>query len=68
MSLKIYRDLNNVIETAETKGEKRGEARGIIKGKIEVARTMLIEGLSIELIVKITQLSKEEIERLKNEV
>jgi len=73
-SLKIYRDLNNVIETAEIKGEKRGEARGIAKGKIEgkaekakeIARTMLEEGLVIELIMKITQLSKEEIEQLKN--
>jgi len=73
-SLKIYRDLNNVIETAEIKGEKRGEARGIVKGKIEgkaekakeIARTMLEEGLVIELIMKITQLSKEEIEQLRN--
>ncbi len=69
-SLKIYRDLNNVIETAETKGEKRGEARGIAKGKAEkakeIARTMLEEGLAIELIMKITQLSKEEIEQLRN--
>jgi len=69
-SLKIYRDLNNVIETAEIKGEKRGEARGIAKGKAEkakeIARTMLEEGLAIELIMKITQLSKEEIEQLRD--
>jgi len=69
-SLKIYRDLNNVIETAESKGEKRGEARGIAKGEIkkakEIARSLLEEGLAIELIMKITQLSQEEVEKLKS--
>jgi predicted transposase/invertase (TIGR01784 family) len=76
-SLKVYRDLNNVIETAESKGEKRGEAkgeaRGIVKGKLqgkqeeklEIARTMLAKGLEIDFIAEITQLSKEEIEKLK---
>ena len=61
-SLKIYRDLNNVIETAHDKGEAKGRAE---KAK-EIARTMLEEGLVIELIMKITQLSKEEIEQLRN--
>ncbi len=69
-SLKVYRDLNNVIETAETKGEKRGLAQGKIEGKAErdreIARTMLEEGLAIELIVKITQLSQKEVEQLRN--
>ena len=69
-SLKVYRDLNNVIETAESKGEKRGIAKGKIEGKIEgkleVARSLLEEGLPIELIIKTTQLSKEEIEKLKS--
>jgi len=68
-SLKVYRDLNNVIETAESKGEKRGEERGIAKGKfeekLEIARAMLLKGLDIQLIMEITQLSKEEIEKLK---
>jgi predicted transposase/invertase (TIGR01784 family) len=71
-SLKVYRDLNNVIETAESKGEKRGEARGIAKGEIkkakEIARSLLEEGLPIELIMKATKLSKEEIEQLKSRV
>jgi len=73
-SLKVYRDLNNVIETAESKGEKRGEARGekrgIAKGEIkkakEIARSLLEEGLPIELIMKATKLSKAEIEQLKS--
>ena len=69
-SLKIYRDLNNVIETAETKGEKRGKAEGLVEGEArkvrEIARTMLAKNLDIELIIEITQLSKEEIEQLKS--
>jgi len=77
-SLKVYRDLNNVIETAESKGEKRGEARGekrgIAKGKLEgkaekakeIAQTMISKSLDIQLIMEITQLSKEEIEQLRN--
>jgi len=73
-SLKVYRDLNNVIETAESKGEKRGEARGekrgIAKGEIkkakEIAQTMISKSLDIQLIMEITQLSKEEIEQLRN--
>jgi len=64
-SLKIYRDLNNVIETAETKGEKRGEARGEARKAKEIARSMLLKKLDIELIMEITQLSKEDIEQLQ---
>ncbi len=65
-SLKIYRDLNNVIETAESKGEKRGIAKGEIKKAKEIARSLLEEGLPIELIMKATKLSKKEIEQLKS--
>jgi len=43
---------------------KQGEA----KKAQEIARTMLEEGLAIELIMKVTKLSKKEIERLKNGV
>jgi len=68
-SLKVYRDLNNVIETAESKGEKRGKAEGRAEGKaegkLEIARAMLLKGLEIDFIAEITQLSKEEIEKLK---
>jgi predicted transposase/invertase (TIGR01784 family) len=67
-SLKVYRDLNNVIETAETTGEKRGIAKGKAERDREIARTMLSKDLEIQLIMEITQLSKQEIEQLKNEV
>jgi predicted transposase/invertase (TIGR01784 family) len=51
-SLKIYRDLKGVIDTAFS------------DGKTEVARIMKNEGEQIDKIMKYTGLSKEEIERL----
>lgn len=52
-SLKYYRDLKNSLDTA------RGE--GKIEGKLEVAKNLLLSGVSIGLIVKATGLSEEEI-------
>jgi len=59
-SLKYYRDLVNSIDTAEQDGEEKGKR----KEKIEIAKKCLKEGLSIDVISKITGLSKEEIEKL----
>jgi predicted transposase/invertase (TIGR01784 family) len=56
-SLKYYRDIKNSLDTAREEGER--------KKQIEVAKTGLKEGLSVELIMKLTGLSKEEIENLK---
>jgi len=72
-SLNAYRDIKNSIDTAflkgEKKGEKRGEKRGIKKGErkkqIEAAKIGLNEGYPIEMISKMTGLTKEEIENLK---
>jgi predicted transposase/invertase (TIGR01784 family) len=67
-SLKYYRDLKNVVDTAimegEIKGEIKGEVKGIIKGKIEVAKTMKGRGMDIKTIAEITGLSESEIEQL----
>jgi predicted transposase/invertase (TIGR01784 family) len=56
-SLKYYRDIKNSLDTAKEEGK--------IEGKIEIARTGLKEGLSVELLMKLTGLTKEEIENLK---
>jgi len=56
-SLKYYRDIKNSLDTAREEGER--------KKQIEIARTGLKEGLSVEIIMKLTGLSKEEIEKLK---
>lgn len=51
------------------KGIERGIEKGIEKGKMEekkkIALKMLKEGLSIDLIIKVTHLSNEEIENLR---
>jgi len=39
---------------------------GKLEGKLEIARSMLHKGLDIDFIVEITQLSREEIEKLKS--
>ncbi len=47
------------------KGEKSGKKIGEHNSKIEIAKNMLKENIDIEVIVKVTGLSKEEIEKLK---
>lgn len=56
-SLKYYRDLKNSLDTARDEGK--------IEGKLEVAKILLLSGVSIDLIVKSTGLSESEIENLK---
>ena len=46
-------------------GEAKGKAEGKIEGKIEIARKMLALGLSVATIAETTELTEEEIERLK---
>jgi predicted transposase/invertase (TIGR01784 family) len=60
-SMNAYRDVKNSIDTAFEKGIEKG----IIKEKIEVAKTGLKEGLPIEVIMKLTGLSEEEINEIK---
>ncbi len=55
-SLKIYRDLKSVIDTAFFDGK--------LEGKLETAKSLKKIGVSIETIIEATGLSKEEIELL----
>ena len=52
------------------KGIEKGKKEGIEKGKkekqMEVAKKMLIKKIPIETIIELTELSKEEIENIKN--
>ena len=61
-SINAYRDIFNIQSTAYEKGEIKGK----IEGKIEVARNGLKEGLSIEIIMKLTGLTEKEINELKD--
>jgi predicted transposase/invertase (TIGR01784 family) len=55
-SLKYFRDLKNVLDTAKEEGK--------IEGKIEIAKEMKMKGLDSGLIAEITGLPTEEIEGL----
>ncbi|MGB3587319.1 MAG: Rpn family recombination-promoting nuclease/putative transposase [Tunicatimonas sp.] len=59
-SLKVYRDNYSVIETAKNEGKQEGKN----ENKVETAIAMKKEGLSTNLINKITGLPKEQIEKL----
>ncbi len=59
-SLKYYRDLKNVVDTSR----EEGLLEGIEKGKISVAIELKKNKVSIDVIMKSTGLSREEIENL----
>jgi predicted transposase/invertase (TIGR01784 family) len=64
-SVNAYRDIFNIQNRAFEKGEKKGHREGKIEGKIEVAKNGLKERLPIEVIMKLTGFTKEEINELK---
>jgi predicted transposase/invertase (TIGR01784 family) len=59
-SLKTYRDLKGVIDTAYDEGKLEGK----IEGKIEVARNLKSMGIELKVIVQATGLPEEEINKL----
>ena len=59
-SLKIYRDLKGVIDTAFDEGNIEGK----IEGMLDMAKMMKAEGEPLEKIIRYTGLSEEEISRL----
>jgi predicted transposase/invertase (TIGR01784 family) len=71
-SLKTYRDLKGVIDTAfddgKIEGKIEGEAKGIVKGKMEekyaTAKLMKDDGEKTDKIIKFTGLSKKIIDNL----
>jgi len=64
-SLNSYRDLNNCLDYAEAKGKAEGKVEGKIEEKIEIAKELKKDNMPIELIVKYTNLSIEEIEKIE---
>ncbi len=72
-SLKYYRDLKNVIDTAaqeaEIKGEATGHAKGLVEGEmkkaIETARKLLQRNMPLSDVAEITGLSEETINALR---
>ena len=63
-SLKVYRDLKNVIDSAENKGIAKGEEIGERKNALRMAKALKTKGISVDIIIETSGLSKEEIEEL----
>jgi len=63
-SLKVYRDLKGVIDTAFDEGKFEGKIEGKNEGKIEMAKLMLGEGEPIDKIARYTGLTLQEIANL----
>lgn len=66
-SLKMYRDLKGVIDTAFDEGMVKGEIKGKIEGKIETAKMMKADREPTEKIIRYTGLSEEQINNLGTE-
>ena len=80
-SKKAYRDIKNSIDTAKQEGKqeglaegmelglKKGMKKGMEKGKnekaVEIARSMMADGVDINLIMKYSGLTQEQIDKLK---
>ena len=60
----MYEARKKGLEEGKKIGEKRGEKRGERKEKREIARKMKEEGIDIQVIQKITELTKKEIENI----
>ena len=56
-SVKIYRDLKNVMDTAIEESYSKGKLEGKIEGKLEIAKEMAAAGIDPEMIRRITGVS-----------
>ena len=61
-SLKAYRDIKNSLDTAKEEGREEGREQR----NIEIAKKMLAAGMHIDIIINMTDLSKDEIDKLTN--
>ena len=68
-----YRDIKNSVDTAKREGiaegmelgMKQGMEKGMNQRSLEIARNMLADGVDINLIMKYSGLTQEQIEKLK---
>ena len=63
-SIKVYRDLTNVVRTAERKGREAGREEGLAEGRAEErmanARSLKAHGVPVDVIVKSLNLTPDE--------
>ena len=64
-SLKYYRDIKNSLDTAREEGEKEGTIKGKIEGKIEIAKSMLLKGYDESVIMELTGLTENQLDKLR---
>ena len=60
-----YRDIKNSIDTAKQEGLAEGMEKGMNQKALDIAKNMLADGVDINLIMKYSGLSQEQIEKLK---
>lgn len=62
-NLKTYRDYKSTVDTAFDEGKIEGKVEGIKEGKMETARQLKNLGVDIQVIIKSTGLSADEIDK-----
>ena len=60
-----YRDIKNSIDTAKQEGLAEGMEKGMNQKAQDIARNMLADGVDIDLIMKYSGLTQEQIDKLK---
>ncbi len=63
LSLKYYRDFMNVMDTAKKEAKEEGLEEGKWLERINLAKAMLQDGLTIERVMKVTGLSQKDISK-----
>lgn len=68
--LKVLRDNYNILDFAQKKAHERGLAegrtQGLAEGRKEAAVEMLKEGMSVELVARLSKLSVEDVANLQS--
>ena len=62
---KAIMDEKDIFRAGEDKGIKKGIEKGKTTERIEIAKEMLKDGMPIDKVIKLTKLTKEEIEKIK---
>ena len=60
-----YRDIKNSVDTAKREGIAEGMEKGMNQKALDIARNMLADGVDLNLIMKYSSLTQEQIEKLK---
>ena len=60
-----YRNIKNSVDTAKREGIAEGMEKGMNQRSLDIARNMLADGVDLNLIMKYSGLTQEQIEKLK---